>query len=1191
MIDDLNEANDLILRRIGEVPEKTILGFLPLSEAEQSAVLKVVRDSLAGPVSIRQLLRTRPGAATYSLMLARSISALPGGQFWPCVEEQLGLHLNPSEQHGVSDEFLFACSRLGVMEGTVDVGWVYAAPFIFQAGILHYWKHSLADALRRTIAVLPAPDLEDPSVVGRFVAELGRRIVNQPILSRTLDTAIGPLLVHRLVAAYLKNDFAVLPAHLREPMREVFEGVGRGAVLQVPYLAFNVALDEIEFVLPAQSGKVATMDSRWFLEGHSYRATTERRFPFSKIQNRQIEASLQRLAGNYQDQTFQIDGRLDRAVPFRIFREDTLRERRADAGHSCSLPAGEYLIVLAPGVHAGEDEADIQDCDGFRLLRHLNLRPGDEPLALCLDDQSWEISCDLQPGIFVDREKGSSVRLEGGELLHYGHSIGLVAYFPANGEREPQFKLSVRCPEQDFIRENVIGASGVTNRVYQFSENLREVLPSILADLSPGVHRVEMTISHADRRIEHRVWFWQGLDRIDESRGFDCSRFPENVDLSRCQGLVKGDGSILAFRSDYNRPLVRVAVTRPAMDLDLPRAGVQVMMISPGEDWEEEPSINEPLVVSRDDKRVLQFRSGGFQKWEIRCGNSLVGTLDSRRSNFTISLAGLCRTHRGAGVIIARREDGKEVKLMTFSMPLVATTPRFTQNHGMAFEEWTFDVPVEELFEVAVQLTDFSDVPDPTPTEEQIVASVSDGFADCSGELFSGLTVSSHRVEQGETALIRFSVSWQTEALKDHLLMIDFMRRPSDSGSWLPLRCVERQGYSSLRIVLAGGTIPDESATWWRRLRSARRADNQTQTAPALAQALEVITLENLGKGLAACRELLGWKYPGPVWKECANWFQDYPVYLGRHRFNIHDGSASVWWEHDCTELCDYAAVAQAPVVKAFLFGSQPHTLRIPPERVEVLEGRGFASPLGRSLNLGAEILAKGSLFEFVAQTYHSNQLDPSGIQSFDGFRQVIGGQSRSLGRFDFHRFLKGLLEKTKATDEENTRIEVQCLLSPEHLLQCVRAINRRCNLIAQIAETGQHHIVATHAQVIERGHQSLEILMPAVAGRLGITHQFTDPYAEENFTHWWKPPCLRNRWSEKVAEITWALAAISRLAANGRANPAQFETWMSMLFAADGTNVRGIQNGVNVTLSLAPELFAFYVALFDLAFAEHSPN
>jgi len=338
----LDEANTLVLRRIGEAPEKMILGFLPLSEAEENAVLRLVREALhLHGSSIQGLMRVAPAASAYALAVAPSRSLTEGGQFYPGLRQDLGLEIPVGSRERFAATFLSTCSRLGLLTGTIEgTRFRNPAPFIFQAGILHYWKTALARGLRATLNAVPAPDLEDEETVNRFVPELAKRIHNQPILSRALETSIGPLLVRRLIVAYLQSDDSVLPSHLREPLRESFKASGRGVVLRGPHLAYDLGFDQIELVLPNQSTRIATPDTCWLAAGRRYAARSETRIPIAELSDHRFTVELQNLAASFEDQQFHVDARLDEAVPFRVFREDSLRERRSDAGVSCSVPPG-----------------------------------------------------------------------------------------------------------------------------------------------------------------------------------------------------------------------------------------------------------------------------------------------------------------------------------------------------------------------------------------------------------------------------------------------------------------------------------------------------------------------------------------------------------------------------------------------------------------------------------------------------------------------------------------------------------------------------------------------------------------------------------------------------------------------------------------------------------------------------------
>ncbi|MCB1089224.1 MAG: hypothetical protein KDM63_19460, partial [Verrucomicrobiae bacterium] len=480
---------------------------------------------------------------------------------------------------------------------------------------------------------------------------------------------------------------------------------------------------------------------------------------------------------------------------------------------------------------------------------------------------------------------------------------------------------------------------GQKNRVYVFTDNIKEPLSKVLSQLPGGIHRIQVTLFHSSRSVEHTFWYWRGLQAISEAKGFQCDEVPGNIDLKRSKGITEGGQSDINFLDGYHAPSITIALTKPVEFLVMPCAGVQAVLVTPGEDWEEEPNGDDPVIVLREDRRVVRFRSGGFQSWEIQCGDRKLIQLDRNRSSFNISLAGLCQTFGGSGEISARREDGKQVRLFSFSMPLTAGTPKFRQDHGLGIEGWTFSVPAEELHEIGTRVTDLSEIPDaPADSMVPVTSSESD-FDKVALELAPGVSLTTQKSQRSDSAFVEVAIKIDTETVQEEFLLIDFFRRATEDGAWLPLRCTERHGYSSIRIVVMGDKLPDETASWWKRLRCARRGDNQGQTEAGLAAALESLTIEELRKGLVTCRRLLSWKYPTAIWNTIARRFQGLPVYLGRHRFVMEDGTAAEWWEQGASELSEFAASSQTPVARQLLFGSQPACLRTPPDCTKVAKG------------------------------------------------------------------------------------------------------------------------------------------------------------------------------------------------------------------------------------------------------------
>ena len=75
-----------------------------------------------------------------------------------------------------------------------------------------------------------------------------------------------------------------------------------------------------------------------------------------------------------------------------------------------------------------------------------------------------------------------------------------------------------------------------------------------------------------------------------------------------------------------------------------------------------------------------------------------------------------------------------------------------------------------------------------------------------------------------------------------------------------------------------------------------------------------------------------------------------------------------------------------------------------------------------------------------------------------------------------------------------------------------------------------------------------------------------------------WVPPCIENEWGKRVSQLVFGLAAVSRLGGYRILSPNEYRQQMDRLFLQDSVCAE------NHLLSLAPELFAFYFILFELA-------
>jgi hypothetical protein len=715
-------------------------------------------------------------------------------------------------------------------------------------------------------------------------------------------------------------------------------------------------------------------------------------------------------------------------------------------------------------------------------------------------------------------------------------------------------------------------------------------LSKALARIPSGIHRLELTLSNSTDRIEHSLWYWKGLEDISTHSGFRCRERASNININASRGVCMTDHGIRVLEN-YRAPTITIALSAPAVKLSFRVAGVRVVLREPGDDWEEQASLGSPVVVLPDDRRIVRFESGGFERWEIVSSNRIVTELTSKRPNYVISLAGIATELGGSGVIEARGTDGRRIPLLKFIRPLTASSPNHSLDHVANAETWKFRVSVQNQTAIGVAITEMSDVPDPPMGEIVAIAENVDGVYSFDEVRFGAATIvinSYPEVNSGNQSgvpsgsFVRVKVTISIARLEHRLWAIDFFRREAPDGEWTPLESVEPHTYSTLRLFAWGSDVPPESGKWWPHLRRAERVNSDRQRDPALAASIRGMSLLDLENSLRISRRLLGWKYPSAVWKENAHRLQEMPVHLGIHRFDPLDDSAAVWWEQGSIELAEHASSTAAPIVRQFLYASQPTCLRLPRRRLKIQDAAN--SPVGRSLNLPAAIQAAGGLQAYIVPAVGREEINSEVIHCYDNFVAVHTGSERDFRGFSLVTFLmggvagiKGLSSQAVGLTGNAARFEVRAILSPEHLLYCIRPLNRRCRAVFQATQAEEFQSLSGISQAIERMSQRLQIVAPSLRQKIG----WNDPGES-----WWTPPLIENPIAEKVVGLIWCVAAISRLAANQKIAANEFDEQMRSLLCPGDYTDRTLQNKVCILLSMAPELLTFYLALFELPFA-----
>lgn len=1179
----LEEANQLILGKIGSQGESLILGFLPLSLAEEEAVLRLAREALNRPFySVVSLLRTAPAAIAYALAVAPGRTLTEGGRFWPALKDDLALDVSVPSRAELAGAFRRICRSLQLMDGTIaGTTWVHAAPFIFQAGILHCWKDALATALRTSLKQVPPPDCEDPVALRRFTDELIDHVHNQPTLKRLLETDVGCMLVNRLVQAYSQQDWQVLPPHLQEPIRVAFQEIGRGAVLKSPYLTFNPVYHQLEIVLPTVPGKFASTATYWMVNGHRYPAHQQWEIPASECPDAEVKIELRELFGSYRPQTYAVQTTLGGAVPFRVFKKDTGRERRVSHDAVMDLSPGAYLVVMASDILTN-DENYVVPVGNYRELE-FELRPGDDPLILKRGEEEWKLRPERHAGIYVNRGHANVVTLTNGENLHYGDDLGLVAFFPAEESVAGLTVLTLSCKEHNRIQEHRYSEVVAVQGGYQFETQLNLAITAMLESLPPGIYRLQLSLVQATARIDHTIWYWRGL-RLITSVGFDCDALPTNLKIRGCKGVIERDGALI-FPEEYHGTSMVVAINSPEASLTIPRAGVQVEIKDTGTEWEDNVSPTTPTIVQPNDKRLLRFSSGGYQEWSIESYTRVIGVLNAKRPSYVATLAGLAAELGGAGRIFAKGENGANIPLISIVRPLTSDLPRYILDHPNNAELWRFHLPLPSNCEIGVSVTDLSFEPDASTSPVAVIATSLNGelsFQDFvltdteGGEtiLVANAKVKSRDAESDRT-FIRVKTTAHIAMLKNRLWMLDFYRRTNAADEWVPLECAENFGYSTVRLFAWGEQPPSPGAGWWARL---RRAD-YFQNEPEFIEAISTMSSGNLHRALRFCREFLAWKYATPVWVRQAKRLQIMPRHLARLRFRMDDDSAAVWWNEAAAELARFAASPINPVVRQFLFSTQLDSLRTPGSAMTRRSEAMIESPTDRALAVPCATQAVPTLKDYLLPATDRGEVARDILFCYKNFQRVAVGIDPDFEDLNLNTFLSGeagvvgLYSAGVALDETTPRFEVTTLLSPEHLLASIRALNRRCRPLHSIANGDTDQSLAKLAQALEAMSQRVGHVAPALARRSGWNAQA----AGGNYC--WTPPLLESDPAMKAAALIWCVAASSRLTAKGYFTATEYNAQMQQLLA---TADRAETNAARL-LSLGPELFAFYVALFEL--------
>lgn len=1176
------EANQIVLQHLLAAECPITLGLLPLTASEEDKCITQVVDYCNG--SIRKLFDLigvlAPGAATYAIAAGASQAVNKGKSFWEPLSNRLKIQFTvPQERERLANLFSTACRRLGVIDPDVSsMAWAHIAPMMAQASILHAWAEALGLGVQTAIKHHPLPDLEDPIALGKFAIALNNHIHNQPNLKKVLQTEVGGVVVHRLISSCVYGRFEILPTHLIQPMRAAFESGGRQVSLKSPYVSFSTTHAGFELILPKQPGSLTSHSTFWQVNGVQYSPLSERRLSEFEIGRGQHEIRLRNLPNGYPDQSFSVDLSLEEA--FRVFDVTTLREKNVRVGNTTELLPGEYLVVMK--TDASSDEPDAEEVRGdYRILPEIALRPGIEPLHILHQDSESILSPALKAGIYHAADNGYSTLLEGGLRLHYGKTFDFLAYIPKD-QHSGSLKIEINSKDSK-LHESETPLMQTEQGVYDYSTVLETALCEVTNSLFPGIHPLKIKVSTQAAAVVRDIWYWKGLEHISRHSGFNCTSTPENIDFNRSKGLTPSKTGC-GFAKGYGAPRIAIAL-KNGDSISLLRPGVSAVCLDPEDGNLVELRNSEILTVGDKDSRVIAFESGGFEDWSLQCNGVEFATLGKIRVRLQIGLRSLMADFGKSGRVEATNSEGETIRIFGFTSSLIAKRLELKLDHGQGVERWKTTIPCEDLGKLGIQIHDYSESPDPILSVVTVLfeeGETADDDANDARVIADGIATSVRRVEADGTNpdRLKISVDISPSECASKLLFVDLLRAPRGTEDWQPLQCADGMQSSHLRIVTSGEEPFDEGKfTWWHHLWRVSNFHSQEENLSLYAD----LNDEEVGQALNQISQLLTVKYPSSVYGHSAKYLTSLSHKLSSRRESSGNRDTNTWWREGALELEAHAAATVAPVVRQFLFSCNPHTLR---RQWEDLAGADQITDteIFSCLALGSVVKRTGGRVAYAKKVFAEKRHPDELFGSFANSPMVFQGKAADFQGFDFQRFLKPIFTRVMQHEESASELEDPSLLSAKHLLHCIKSLNRRARILTKASNSDDpDHPLRNALHGLSNATLHCNQILPSLKGVIGY-RPWADSANLDRPDHFEVPdapslPLLSSEQAVQLNTATWTLCVLSRAAANGLISSKEFA---QKLEGFTGSNVQS--HPINLILSFAPELFAYYVALLDFA-------
>jgi hypothetical protein len=1184
----LEQANNIVKEAIASVQGDgvTILGLLPIEEPLQLMIMDAVNEAVHGQRNLlnASLMGPHRAAVAYAIAMARASSQDLGT--WQAINEYLGVDITQPHRAALSADFIRVCNNLLLDNGRIGE-LPNEAPILYQAGILKHWVEHLSTGIRITLEEIPAAHPDDEEYLTRFCRRIGSRI--HPAQARLIDCLgnaenqpkpLGILIIKKLLKARLLGLEQQLPPHLRQPIIEAMASVSNRRQIYPPYLHFDPVDGILSVVLPKQNTDLLTPDSLWELNEMTMRPYREHRWHIDDTCNTSTEIALKNLSGTLGAVPFTIAIEIGGGTPFRIFDARSGRDikPRTNAQNSILLPPGSYHILADAALQVeGLSVLETIRIGVSSLNRfYIELRHNDPSLDVTIGNVSRTITVKQDPGLFLYGESPLlDLSEKGSKKIHFGDDVSLMA-------------VTAGVIDEGFQPQLVLSAEGsLPDRIYTIPRDCFDAGPDVVATemnrnlipflegLPAGIFSITAILQLSESTVPAcRFWYWKGLKYVSESEGFVCAGVPGNIVCNKLEGL-EIVGTDLNWKSAHRGIEARIQTAIPSDVLIFRKPGIHLQLQD--DSHAAHVAIGETILISHDDRRDLLIKTSGYESWSISSDNTPLTTLDVHKRDYVTRIF----TASGESRHITARRLGNHptVPLVTLVRPNEATglvitrpaTPEPLYQAEFKVVQGIISLGVSDADLLKQKLPDDMDVTEihlPSfGTESSIVLS-------------SGLTIT---VSSGNNSAFKVTVTAALSALTKKLQMVDFFYRKREGAKWFPLQYAEPVGSSPLRLVVAPLRYEiEEPDLWWRLVAHADRAGAaQTQ---ALISQLEAISDDDLRNYLDLLQQALSFKYPEPVWKDAlrrgeSSWPEQALHILGKAKFDPLDGSQAIWARATVMEAESRSSAKYAPLITGTLFSAQPGIYGMCPEKFDS-DGKSFAARSFHCAAMVGKAVTLGAFFhspygEYIWLDYATN---------FQNFGIMLGNPARSSGFFDFNKYFKKLSNDVTGLEGFFANPATENLLSPGHFAAASRQLNQRIALFEGVADKlNVNHPLLKLLRSITAIHNEFENLQGGCQNALRYPQGFFDSAQgdiragmADSF------PGVESVWGDKIIQIVILLTGMSRLTGFGLKDANWLDSKLKKLLNPGSTS-GGMEQGIRVIHSLAPEFIAFFHLFWTL--------